>query len=64
MRGIDLILRALQGANLATPMVVSIIGAVRGGLDEGLTDEQILDHAAQVAQETKAITKEDMSDRP
>jgi hypothetical protein len=64
MRELELALRALQAANLATPAIVSIIQAVKGGVDSGQTDEQILEHASQVAQETKTLTEADMSDRP
>lgn len=64
MRELELILKALTAANLATPGIVAIIGAIRGGAETGQTDEEILAHASQVAQETKTITEEDMSDRP
>lgn len=64
MRELELVLKALTAANLATPQIVAIIAALRGGVDSGQTDEQILDHASQVAQETKTLTEEDMSNRP
>lgn len=64
MREIELLLKALQAANLATPGVVALINAIKGGVDAGWSDDDILAHAAEVAQETKRITEEDMSDRP
>lgn len=64
MNTFELILKALTAANLATPGVISIIGALRRSKDSGQTDEEALEHASQVAQETKAITEEDMSNRP
>lgn len=64
MRELELILKALSAANLATPSIVSIIGVIRGGVETGQTDDEILEHASQMAQETKTITEEDMGDQP
>jgi hypothetical protein len=64
MRELELILRALQAASLATPAIVSVIQAVKGGVSNDLTDDQILEHAARITEETRQITSEDMSDRP
>lgn len=64
MRELELVLRALSAANLATPQIVAIINAVKGSVADGRTDEEILEHAAAVAQETKSITEADMGDQP
>jgi len=60
MRELELALKALTAANLATPSVIAIINAIRGGADAGWSDDDILAHASDVAQETKAITETDM----
>lgn len=64
MRELELILRGLTAANLATPQVVAIINAVRGGVNDGKTDEEIEAHMTAVAQETREITTRDMSNEP
>lgn len=64
MRELELALRALQAANLATPAVIAIFNVVRSGLSEGKTDDEILAHAESVALETRDITTRDMSSEP
>lgn len=64
MRELELVLKALTAANLATPQIVAVINAVKGSATDGRTDEEILEHAAAVAQETKSITEADMGDQP
>lgn len=64
MNPFELVLRALTAANLATPGIVSIIGALRTSKDSGQTDDEALEHASQVAQETRDITTRDMGNQP
>lgn len=64
MRELELALQALTAANLATPSIIAIINAIKGGTDAGWSDDDILKHASDVAQETKQITETDMGDQP
>ena len=64
MKELELALRALQAANLATPAIVAVIQAVKDGSRVGQSDDDIIAHALSVANETKTITEKDMSDEP
>jgi hypothetical protein len=64
MGELALLLKILQGANLATPTIVGIISSIRSGRQQGKTDEEIQADSMQIAEETRSITEEDMSDRP
>lgn len=64
MRELELLLKALTAANLATPAIVAMIQSVKNGSTSGMTDDEILEHASTVALETRSITEADMSDNP
>lgn len=60
----ELVLKGLSAANLATPQIIAVIGAMKQGKQDGRTDDEIIDHAKAVALETRDITTEDMGDQP
>lgn len=59
-----MLLRILNGANMATPALVAIINAIRSGRQAGKTDEEIETESMQIALETRSITEADMGDQP
>lgn len=61
MGELELLLEILHGANLATPAIVGIIGAIKGGRAQGKTDDEIKAESMQIALETRAITEKDMA---
>ena len=61
MNELELLLKILNGANLATPSIVGIISAIRSGRDAGKTDEEIEAESMKIALETRDITEKDMS---
>lgn len=64
MNEIDILLRTLQGVNAATPLIVSLIAAIKGGRAAGKTDDEIEAESMRIALETRSITEADMSDAP
>jgi hypothetical protein len=60
MKGLELLLQALTAANQATPAIVGLINLIKGGQDSGKSDDEILAEATAYANETRAITEEDM----
>jgi len=64
MKELELLLNILKGANLASPVIIGIIGIIGGGRAEGKTDEQIKAESMALALETKAITEKDMGNQP
>jgi hypothetical protein len=64
MNELELLLEILHGANLATPAIVGIISAIRGGRAQGKTDDEIKAESMQIALDTRALTEEDMSSNP
>ena len=64
MNELALLLKILQGANLATPTIVGIIGTIRNGREQGKTDDEIQAESMQIALETRDITSRDMGDQP
>lgn len=61
MNELDLLLKILNGANLATPAIVGIISTIKNGRDSGKTDEEIQAESMKIALETRDITEKDMS---
>jgi len=64
MTELALLLEILRGANLATPSIVGIINAIRGGRAAGKTDDEIKAESMQIALETRDLTEKDMGDQP
>lgn len=64
MNSLALLLKILEGANLATPTIVGIIGTIRKGREQGKTDDEIQAESMQIVLETRDITERDMSDAP
>ena len=63
MNELNLLLRILQGANLATPTIVGIINSIRNGRQAGKTDGEIQAESMAIALETKEITDRDKGDQ-
>lgn len=61
MGGAAALIAAINAINALTPLVAQLIGSLR---QTGETDEQVIARARALVAETKAITEEDMSDRP
>jgi len=64
MSSLALLLDILTKANLATPAIVAIIGAIKSGREAGKTDAEIQEDSMRIALETRAITEEDMGPQP
>ena len=64
MTELALLLEILRGANLATPAIVGIISAIKGGRAAGKTDNEIKAESMKIALETRTITETDMGDQP
>lgn len=64
MSGLEILLQALTAANAATPTIVGLINTIKSGKESGKSDDEILAEATALAMETRAITEEDMSDKP
>lgn len=64
MSQIDLLLRILTTANAATPTLVSLIQAIKGGRAAGKTDDEIEAESMQLALAVRAETEADMTNAP
>lgn len=62
--GIAALLAILQAINVSSPLIGSLIAQIKGGQAAGKTDDEIWAEAMALAQETKRITEEDMTDKP
>lgn len=52
----------LQGANMAEPMLLQLIAALKG--DSGKTDDEVIADARAKVAETAQITGQDMTNQP
>lgn len=64
MTELALLLQILQGANMATPTLVSIIATIRAGRAAGKTDAEIEAESMQIALDTRTQTEIDMGSEP
>lgn len=59
MNQLDLLLKLLGEVNANTPLIIGLIGIIKGGTESGKTDEQIEAEAMKFALETKQIAGDD-----
>lgn len=64
MEALALALQILQGANLATPAVVAVFDAVRGGREAGKSDEEIKAEGMATALRVRDKATEQMGNQP
>lgn len=63
MNELDLLLKILQGANIATPGIVAVIGSIKQGRAAGKSDDEIEADSMAIALQTRERTDIDMGDQ-